>query len=189
MPEPLDVTIERAGGACPPWAKPAVPERVWREAVGVRIADRARPVELDRGVLVVRAATNVWATELSLLGEQIAARLRERGFHVTSLRLRVGPVERKGGASQKRRTRVPRAAPLPEGLERVLAGVVDDSLREVISDAARSNLAWQDHVSAGLRASRDPRSAETESDRPDRASGAEPGASRRTPSAWPRRPS
>jgi predicted nucleic acid-binding Zn ribbon protein len=193
MPERLEVTIDSVGGACPPWAKPPVPESVWREAVGVRIADRARAVELDRDVLVVRVATNVWASELSLLSEQIAARLRERGIRVKSLRFRVGPVDRLGGTPDRMRTRAaPRPLALPKDLETVIATVEDESLRELITNAASVNLAWQANVAPGRvteapRAARAPRYAETGTDRPDRTSEAEPEASPRNPGAWPGR--
>ncbi|HSN98087.1 MAG TPA: DciA family protein, partial [Candidatus Nanopelagicales bacterium] len=62
-----------------------VPERVetapiafrdWEAAVGSRIAARARPAKLERGVLHVRAASATWAQELALLGDAIAAQLR-----------------------------------------------------------------------------------------------------------------
>jgi Dna[CI] antecedent DciA-like protein len=193
MPERLEVTIDGAGGACPPWAKPPVPESIWREALGVRIADRARAVELDRDVLVVRVATNVWASELSLLSEQIIARLRDRGIMVRGLRFRVGPVERLGGTPDRRRAKAaPRSVPLPSDLSKVLSTVGDEGLRELIATAASANLAWQENVTPGdateaPRAARAPRFAETGTDRPDRTSGAEPGASPRTPGAWPGR--
>ena len=54
-PEAIDLTLDRLEKERPPWAKPAVAERVWREAVGPRIAERARPVEIQRGVLLVRS--------------------------------------------------------------------------------------------------------------------------------------
>jgi hypothetical protein len=198
MPERLEVTIDGAGGACPPWAKPPVPESVWREAVGVRIADRARAVELDRGILVVRVATNVWASELSLLGDQIAARLRERGLAVNGLRFRVGPVERLGGTADRLRARTaPRRVELPGELRSTIATVGDVALRELIASAASANLAWQenvpqkperDAVTEAPRAARAPRSAGTESDPRDRTSEAAPAASPRTRGAWRYRP-
>jgi hypothetical protein len=197
MPERIEVTIDGANGACPSWAKPPVPESIWREAVGVRIADRARAVELDRDILVVRVATNVWASELSLLSEQILARLRDRGIVVRGLRFRVGPVERKGGTPDRRHAEAtPRTTALPKDLERAIATVDDEALRGLIENAARANLAWQENVDPELppggvteapRAARAPRSAGTGTDRPDRTSGAEREASPRTPGAWPGR--
>jgi hypothetical protein len=144
VPEPIDATIDRASGPRAPWSRPPIGERTWREAVGGRIADRARPVELVRGLLRVRVATSVWASELSLLSEPIVARLREKGVPVTSLRFHVGPVERFGGPPDPRQTRaVPASVPLPREVEDALLTLRDDDLREQIAGAARANLAWQ----------------------------------------------
>src|SRR6188508_207474 len=66
-----------------------MPFREWEAAVGSRIAARARPLKLERGVLHVRAASSTWAQELSMLGDVITAQLRARGLPVQSLRFRV----------------------------------------------------------------------------------------------------
>jgi len=146
LPEPIDVTIDRARGPDAPWAKPAVRERVWREAVGGRIADRARPVELSRGTLWVRVATSVWASELSFLQEQLVERLRERGVCVQRLRFKVGPVEPHGSPAEPRRHRtVLPAVTLPRELEAAMRSIDDDELRKGIAEAARANLAWQEN--------------------------------------------
>src|SRR5580692_10528044 len=121
MPESIDVTIDQATGPSAPWSRACIRERTWREAVGGRIADRARPVELNRGILRVRVATSVWASELSLLSEQILVRLRERNIPVTDLRFHVGPIERYGGPSEpKHRRAVPSSVALPRDLEAAL---------------------------------------------------------------------
>jgi hypothetical protein len=147
MPEAIDVTIDRARGPSAPWAKPAVRERTWRDAVGGRIADRARPIELVRGTLWIRVATSVWASELSLLSDQLVKRLRERGVQVYHLRFRVGPVEQYGGPADPRRTRTVRpAVPLPSELQEAIAVIDDGELRESIARAARANLAWQENL-------------------------------------------
>ena len=217
MPESIDVTIDHARGPSAPWGKPAIRERTWREAVGGRIADRARPVELIRGTLMVRVATSVWASELSLLSEQLIARLCERGVPVTSVRFHVGPVERYGDPPDPRQRRaVPASVALPGELEMATLAVSDDELRECIAGAARANLAWQNNLapqcangSAAARPSRPPRDggvgysnprpnevsrgaraprdAGIEIDRQDRASAAFPEASPRTHGASSRR--
>lgn len=169
IPEKIEVTLDRASEARFARTNAPISDRAWREAVGSRIADRARPVELERGILVVRAATNVWAHELSLLSEDLLARLRDRGLVVNSLRFRVGEVEPLSPPPATRRARaVPPPAPLPPGLQEAIRTVPDDELRETIADAAQANLAWQTHVrpetatsSGGLRAARAPRFAET----------------------------
>jgi hypothetical protein len=192
VPEPIDLTIDQARGPSAPWGKAAIRERTWREAVGGRIADRARPVELSRGTLRVCVATSVWASELSLLSEQILVRLRERNVAVTSLRFHVGPVEPYGAPSDpRRRSVVPPAVPLPKDLEVALLAMDDAELREGIASAARANLAWQENLAASPneapRGARAPRDAGTETDRRDRTSAAAPEASPRTPGAFPRR--
>jgi hypothetical protein len=147
LPEPIDVTIDHARGPDAPWAKPAIRERIWRDAVGGRIADRARPVELSRGTLWVRVATSVWANELSLLHDQLVQRLRERGVFVNHLRFKVGPIEQHSAPAEPRRKRTVRPAiALPSELEAAIRVIDDDELREGIAGAARANLAWQENM-------------------------------------------
>ena len=50
-PESLEVILERAGESRFARVRPPIPAKVWREAVGARIAERARPVSLWNGVL------------------------------------------------------------------------------------------------------------------------------------------
>ncbi len=195
-PEAIEVTLDRAGEARFGRNKAPVSDRVWRDAVGARIADRARPVEFERGVLVVRAATNVWASELSLLSEDLIARLRDRGVPVTGLRFWVGEVEPMGHPVERRPARaIPPPAPLPAPLEEAIRAVHDDELRETIANAARANLAWQDHLqpaedatTSARRAARAPRFAETETAPQVRTSGGSSAASPRTRGETSRRP-
>jgi hypothetical protein len=145
VPEPIEITIDHVKS--PVWSKPAVRESTWRDAVGVRIAERAQPVELSRGTLWVRVATSVWANELSLLSEQLMSRLRERGVPVERLRFKVGAIDLHGGPPEVRRRRAALPSPrLPGEVEDRLADVCDDELRERIADAARANLAWQENL-------------------------------------------
>jgi hypothetical protein len=195
MPEAIEVTLNRASETR--FARPGAPisDRTWRDAVGSRIADRALPIELERGILVIRAATNVWASELSLLSEDLLARLRDRGVAVTSLRFRVGAVDPLEHPPDRRQTRaIPAPAALPAPLEQAILAVPDEELRETIADAARANLAWQTRVKPQAtpaneerRAARAPQSAETGSDRQVQTLEASPVASRRTLGASPRR--
>jgi predicted nucleic acid-binding Zn ribbon protein len=195
MPEAIEVTLNRASETRFARTGAPISDRTWRDAVGSRIADRARPIELERGILVIRAATNVWASELSLLSEDLLARLRDRGVAVVSLRFRVGAVDPFERPPDRRRTRaVPAPAALPAPLEQAILAVPDEELRKTIAEAARANLAWQTHVQPPTtaaneerRAARAPRSAETESDLQVQTSEASPAASRRTLGASPRR--
>jgi len=144
--------------------------RDWEAAVGSRIAARARPVKIERGVLLVRTSTATWAQELSLLSETILEQLRARGVAVRSLRFRVGqvdPPERPPSRSEVRKT--PPEAPLPQALREELARIDDDELRVAIAKAAAKNLGWQavgrqaEPPTSTRPAVRGPRSAASES--------------------------
>ena len=189
--------LGRSEPSAPASLRPNVSKHDWLAAVGPRIAERAEPIEIDRGTLIVRVATSVWASELSLLAIPIKARLAERGVVVSALRYRVGPIEAPVRPTALRETRiVPAPLPLPEALGADLDRVGDEELRAVITEAARANLAWQAYTgnahdlptrpdglprSATSRAARVPRSAGTGSGPPDQTPGAAPGAPRRRP--------
>jgi hypothetical protein len=144
LPETLEGVLTRAGESRFARRKPPVSEHLWAEAVGHRIAERARPLGLEHGVLTIRAATSVWANELSFLSDELLARLRERGVDVKELRFRVGPLQPTSPPAEPRETReVPAPASLPADLTHNLQRIADDELRDIIADAARANLAWQ----------------------------------------------
>ncbi len=190
-PEPMQGVVRRVGRlGAGPGGRPTVSREDWEACVGARIADRAQPVELDRGTLVVRTATNVWASELTLLAVTIVERLKARGIDVRALRCRVGPVEpRPLPKALRPSVAVPAPTPLPAPLARALEAVDDPDLRATIAAAASANLAWQDYVDAhgtgpttsASRGARVPQSAGTETGLPGRTTGATRGAPRRTP--------
>src|SRR2546425_1247149 len=103
-PEPLETVIDRAGENRFAKRQLPVPLAVWRAAVGPRIADRARPIALERGVLVVKVTTSVWANELSMLAPKILEKLAQSlpKLAVKSLRFRVGPLDVVEGIQEKR---------------------------------------------------------------------------------------
>jgi hypothetical protein len=143
-PESLEVILERAGESRFARVRPPMAARVWREAVGARIADRAKPVSLWDGVLVLRVPSSVWAHELSLLADEVCARLRERGVEARELRFRVGALPAVDRPPERRVARaVPASFPVPPELAHTLDGVADDALRAAIARAAEANLAWQ----------------------------------------------
>jgi predicted nucleic acid-binding Zn ribbon protein len=144
MPESIEGVIDRSGEDRFALKRAPISLRVWTAAVGARIADRARPVSLERGVLIVKVATSVWANELSLLQESLIARLRNAGVEVKELRFRVGEIEPPARPPERRGSRVvPPPAPLPRELAVLLSRIEDKDLKEAIALAARANLAWQ----------------------------------------------
>jgi hypothetical protein len=190
-PEGIGAILERGGDSRSARARAAIDPRTWREAVGARIADRARPLSLFDGVLLLRVPTSVWAHELSLLSEEVCVRLRDRGIDARELRFRVGALPAVDRPPERRMSRaVPPARPAPPSLARALAEVDDDELRAAIASAASSNLAWQSFatpagpcdVSEARRAARAPRGAGARSAPPARAKPASRGASPHKPS-------
>jgi predicted nucleic acid-binding Zn ribbon protein len=62
----------------------------WEEAVGDQVAAHARPVRLDRGVLVVEVDEPAWATQITLLSNTIRERLMTvTGVEVSGVEVRV----------------------------------------------------------------------------------------------------
>jgi len=175
-PEALDRILDRAGENRFARARPPIAASVWRDAVGARIAERAQPISLSNGVLLLRTATSVWSHELSLLADDICSRLRARGVDAKQLRFQVGaiaPVERP--AERRVARTVPKTHALPAELTGVLAGLGDASLAATIARAAESNLAWQSVVrpstapiNEARRAVRAPQSSEEETAPPAR---------------------
>lgn len=184
-PEPMEDLLDRAGEDRFAKRRAPIPSKDWKIAVGPRIADRAHPMSLERGVLVVKVATSVWANELQMLAPEIVARLRVRGFGVDSLRFKVGPLDTPDRPPERRVYRkVPPPAPLAPELAKSIAAVPDDELRALIGRAASANLAWQTFVaepSTGARPdARGPRDAGRGSAPPGRTAEDSDAASRRT---------
>jgi len=198
-PERLEEVLERAGENRFARKQLPMPLAQWRAAVGPRIADRARPVAIERGMLVVKVVTSVWANELSMLAPQIIQKLAEPsptgspGIEVKGLRFRVGPLDVIEGIPQRRDyRRIPPPAALAPELERSLARVEDDELRSMIERAARANLAWQGAppvkraaapVSEATPSARAPRDAGRGTSPPDRSEEDSGAASRDTPAS------
>ncbi len=186
--EPLGLVLSRDSTLRVPGTIETSPvsARDWEAAVGSRIAARARPLRLDRGVLLVRTATATWAQELSLLADAILFQLRGRGVAVESLRFRVGPVdapERPPSRSEVRTT--PPEVPLPPSVGAVVAQIADPELRDIIAHAAARNLGWQatrlGAPTSAPSAARAPRSAAPESGPPARTRRPPPGGPRGKP--------
>lgn len=172
-PEALEGVLDRAGENRFAKKKLPIPLAEWRAAVGPRIAERARPVAIERGVLVVKVATSVWANELQMLAPELILRLKQRGFAIEHLKFRVGPLDHVDRPPERRAFRkVPPPAPLEPELQREVAKIADDGLRASIEAAARANLAWQkfvDPANEAQRAARGPRDAGRETAPRDRS--------------------
>ena len=176
-PETIDAILARAGEDRFAQKQPPISIVVWRAAVGARIADQAIPISLERGTLVVRVRSSTWASELSMLSDMILARLHHHELDVRRLVFRTGRLELPQRPIERRETRtVPAPVPLPAIVRREVEGVADDELREAIASAASRALAT---FNESQRAARGPRSAETESARPDRTDRADPEAATR----------
>lgn len=141
QPEPLAALLSQpATGA----RSLPIPPYAWWQAVGPRIAERARPIRLLREELTIRAATATWAQELSFLAPTIIERLQKLGFAVKHVRFYVGPVDpplrRPEPAPQRL---VPPPAKLSSPLQTTIESVENETLRDAILRAAAANLAWQ----------------------------------------------
>ena len=127
----------------PKSARQQIAPQLWHAAVGSRIANRATPIRVDRGVLIIRAATAAWANELTMLSEQILGALRSNDIAVEALRFEVGAVSPTETKQRPPRRAPRRDAPLPEALGRQLQGLDNESLGEAIGQAAALSLAAQ----------------------------------------------
>jgi hypothetical protein len=143
-PELVGAVLDRAGEDRFSPIRAPVPMSTWIEVCGPRVAERARPIKLEHGVLVVRTATSAWAHELSLLSTDLLERLRRAGVAVTELRFRVGTVEplpRPPGREVVKR--IPPPAELPPSVASAVAQLDDEELRAAITEAARASLAFR----------------------------------------------
>jgi len=109
-------------------------------AVGSRIAKRAQPVRLDRGILYIRVPTAAWANELSLLATEIVKQLAEHDIEVNELRFSVGPVRQPRRRRGKPRRAAAPDAKLPEPLRDRVAQIADDELKAALAEAAAKSL-------------------------------------------------
>ena len=93
----------------------------WEAVVGPALARRSLPVEIDEGVLFVRAETPTAAKALSMRGGTVARALSERtGLTVTSLKVTVGSVRAPTQPARRRPVRVtPPKDAVDEELERI----------------------------------------------------------------------
>lgn len=117
----------------------------WCSALPERIVAKARPVRLERGILIVHVTSSAWAQELHHMSADLMIRLRKAGAGASlkAMRFRVGPLPDLP-RMRARDVREPSAIPivaLPEDLGRALATVGDDAVRQAVASAATSSLA------------------------------------------------
>jgi hypothetical protein len=145
--EALDALVTRVYPA--PDQLPAVRVfRWWYGAVPDRVAERARPVRLNDGVLLVHVASSTWSHELSYLKEELVracrkaaplAKVRDIRFKVDKLPPR--PIRPDGRAPREPRVLEPHeVAKLPEDVGRALARIGDDRVRAAVAEAANVSL-------------------------------------------------
>ncbi len=196
-PEALDAILGRTGENRFARARPPFDARLWRDAVGARISERAQPIAIQDGCLVLRVPNSVWAHELSMLSEDVCTRLRERGVEVQRLRFRVGEPPLAERRPEPRISRsVPAVRALPAELVHALGAVGDEGVRAAIAAAAAANLAWQSvagpateqPINEARRAARAPRGAGSETVLPARTSPASREGGPRKPSGERGRP-
>lgn len=77
-PRPLAGALGALADRLAPETTLAEVQSLWREAVGERIAESARPVAERGGVLTVACESSVWAQELDLMSAAILERLNAR---------------------------------------------------------------------------------------------------------------
>lgn len=113
--------------------------RIWEQALGADVARHAHPVRLTGDTLVVHCSSATWASELTLLGAHIAARLAEAlGARAPAgLRFQVGelPVAVEGPSSDVPATPRVRSR-LP--VEQLTGDVADPELRAALGRAMRT---------------------------------------------------
>ncbi len=133
------------GAGVPDAGQLAAVTRVWEKAVGPAVARAAWPQRIARdGTLHVATTSATWANELSLLQEEVVAKLAaELGDDAPStLRFAVGLIP-EPAADESAPARPP-LVPEPAEVERAaeLAAAIDDpELREAVRKAAAASLA------------------------------------------------
>jgi predicted nucleic acid-binding Zn ribbon protein len=87
-PRPLALALDGIRDELEPDSVLADVQRVWRDAVGLAIAQEAQPTGERAGVVTVSCSASVWAQELDLMAPAILPRLNQllRSGRVTRLR-------------------------------------------------------------------------------------------------------
>ncbi len=113
----------------------------WERAVGEAIADQTQPIGVKNRVLQVKVTSSVWMQQLQFFKGLILQKLREEiGDHLLQdLRFLIGEIEPSLAREQKRPDGSPRGQfsglteAEKEHLEKVLSGIIDPEMREILS--------------------------------------------------------
>jgi len=171
-PASLGALLANSREAAARLAGTAIDREQWRRVVGERIAARTEPGPKRGRELTVFVASASWAQELSLLVNEIVARLKTAQVFVDTVRFRVreiAPPLRDPAAPKP----ASRKAALPSALLARLGEIKDGELRDAIGEAAALWLARDETADAGAPTSkrlgvRSPRAAESRSAHSDR---------------------
>ena len=157
-PAALGSLLASSREAAARYAGTAIDREQWRQIVGERIAARTEPGAKRGRELTVHVASASWAQELSLLVNEIVARLKAGGVHVDTVRFRVKEIAAtpRGPAA---RSPVYRKAALPSVLTERLDRIEDPELRFAIGEAAALWLALEDAPSKARTTLRPPAAA------------------------------
>jgi hypothetical protein len=118
-----------------------VSKETWKQIVGPKVADRTKPLRLERETLVVITQSSSWAQELSLLSETILTRLRAAGCPASALRFVTGKIDPARRPKKLLYRHVPRLEKLPGEVADAVSRVEDPDLRRAIEIAAARALA------------------------------------------------
>jgi hypothetical protein len=118
----------------------------WPEAVGAPIARNAWPRRIAAdGTLHVATSSATWASELTMLADELLGRLRDRlgADAPAKLRCAVGPIPESAAAEGSEAPVPPPLEASPEVRETaasVASAIEDTELRELVARAARASL-------------------------------------------------
>jgi len=170
-PASLGTLLASSRDAAARLAGTAIDREQWRRVVGERIALRTEPGPKRGRELTVFVASASWAQELSLLVDEIVARLKAVRVDVDTVRFRVRAIAA-GARTNTAPKRAERKAPLPPALVQHLREIEDDELRAAIAEAASLWLAREtpplSKPTSVPPAARSPRGVESRSARSDR---------------------
>lgn len=146
-PAALGSLLASSREAAARYAGTAIDREQWRRVVGERIAARTEPGAKRGRELIVHVASASWAQELSLLVNEIVARLKTAGIHVDTVRFRVKEIAAptRDAAAIKP---IYRKAELPSQLNQQLERIDDPELREAIGEAAALWLALDERAAS-----------------------------------------